>query len=177
MEGSTTKRLWTLSGYYEFTGEKDGDSFKVGQKGPNRLTFHDGHTIEWVNPVFKLSISGPRYMNYTGDITFYDKLNGRKATIIIDHTRQKSGWFGSVKRSGKVDDFEGVIYEINLDKFVELGMNAQKIYEWKHPTKLEEIKDIEKPICEIKGSWLKGIYIDGKAYWEQDDAKFLPTPQ
>ncbi len=58
-------------------------------------------------------------MNYTGDITFYDKLGGQKATVIIDHTRQKSGWFGSVKRSGKADDFEGLIYKINQDKFME----------------------------------------------------------
>lgn len=111
--------MWTLSGYYEFTGEKDGDSFKVGQKGPNRLDFHDGHRIEWVNPVFKLSVSGARYMSYTGDITFFDKIGGLKATIIVDYTRQKSGWFGSVKRSGKVDDFEGIIYSIDYDKFMD----------------------------------------------------------
>lgn len=109
--------MWKISGFYEFTGDKDGDNFKVGQKGPNRLEFHDGHKIEWVNPVFKLSISGSRYMNYTGDITFYDALNGRKATVIVDHTRKHSGWLGKVKRAGKVDDFEGIIYKLDRAKF------------------------------------------------------------
>lgn len=26
-----------------------------------------------------------------------------------------------------------------------------------------------KPICEIKGSWLKDLYIDGVKYWDIDE--------
>ena len=48
-------------------------------------------------------------MNYTGDITFWDKTHNRKATIIIDHTK-KVGFLGKAKRTGKLDEFEGIIY-------------------------------------------------------------------
>ena len=50
-------------------------------------------------------------MNYTGDITFYDEENRVKATIILDHTKEKS-FFGGTRRSGKTDDFTGIIYNI-----------------------------------------------------------------
>lgn len=116
-------------------------------------------------------------MSYTGDITFFDKIGGLKATIIVDYTRQKSGWFGSVKRTGKVDDFEGVIYSIDYDKFMDNGFHEQRIYEWKHPQKLEDIKDKAKVVSEIKGSWLKSLQFDGKTYWELDDKIYKPWPQ
>ena len=48
-------------------------------------------------------------MNYMGDITFWDKTNNRKATVIVDHTK-KVNFLGKTKRSGRVDDFEGIIY-------------------------------------------------------------------
>jgi hypothetical protein len=31
---------------------------------------------------------------------------------------------------------------------------------------LKNIKDLIKPICEIKGSWLKNLYIDGVKFWD-----------
>ena len=48
-------------------------------------------------------------MNFTGDITFWDKSYNRKATVIVDHTR-KSNFLGKTKRTGKIDDFMGIIY-------------------------------------------------------------------
>ena len=102
--------MWELSGFYEYTGNKDGKSFKIGQKGPNRLTFYDGHKIEWVNPIFKLSVRGPRYMNYVGDITFWDVDDMLKGTLIFDSSK-KGGW--KKTRTGKKDDFAGLIYKID----------------------------------------------------------------
>lgn len=33
---------------------------------------------------------------------------------------------------------------------------------------LKDIKDMVKPICEIKGSWLKNLIIDNKVFWDID---------
>ena len=116
-------------------------------------------------------------MNYTGDITFYDKENHVKATIILDHTKEKS-FFGSTKRSGKTDDFFGVIYNINDDAFKYQGFHEKKIYDWKHPSKIKDIKDMHgDPICKIEGSWLRNITFDSKEYWKMLDPTIKPHPQ
>jgi len=33
-------------------------------------------------------------------------------------------------------------------------------------TDLKQIKDMVKPICEISGSWLRSLVMDGKTYWD-----------
>jgi hypothetical protein len=34
---------------------------------------------------------------------------------------------------------------------------------------MNQIKDIVKPIAEIKGSWLKNLYIGEQKYWDIDE--------
>lgn len=44
-------------------------------------------------------------------------------------------------------------------------------------TELSKIKDIVKPICELQGSWLRNLVIDGKKYWDIEDdvpERFIP---
>lgn len=46
---------------------------------------------------------------------------------------------------------------------------------------MSEIKDIEKEICEINGSWLEKLVIGGKEYWnieknEPEHAIPIPNP-
>ena len=167
--------LWEVNGFYEFTGNKDGGNFKVGQRGPNRLTFHDGHHIQWVNPVFKLSISGPRMMSFSGTITFWDVTENKKAIIFLDHTKKK-GLFKTT-RTGKIDDFLGVLYEIDRKKFEELNLHRKKIYEWEAPSSLSRIPDIETELCKIEGSWLRSISFDGRVYWQMNKKKYKIAAQ
>lgn len=34
---------------------------------------------------------------------------------------------------------------------------------------LSKIKDMQKKICDIEGSWLRSLIIDGKKYWDIDE--------
>jgi hypothetical protein len=40
------------------------------------------------------------------------------------------------------------------------GKNATEI------TELKQCKDVVKKICDIEGSWLKSLVIDGKKFWD-----------
>ena len=84
---------------------------------------------------------GDKVLNIEGNMTFEDKKNGLKAYIFFKQKR--------------FDEFVGKIYKYDPI------LNLQK----KEPTKIAEIKDIQKEICNLQGSWLKELIIDGKEYW------------
>jgi len=63
----------------------------------------------------------------------------------------------------------GKIYNYNPD------LNLQK----KEPQKLNDIKDIQKEICSLHGSWLDSLIIDEKEYWnieKMEPYKAMPIP-
>ena len=74
-------------------------------------------------------------------MTFEDTENKIKAIIIFQHSRY--------------DKFIGKLYYYNSDQ------KSPK----KELTKLSEIKDIQKELCEINGSWLENLVIGCKEYW------------
>jgi hypothetical protein len=109
---------------------------------------------------------GDRTIEATGHIVFEDLTNNRKAVIIFS-TYKKTGFWRKTE-SGRKDEFNGLIYQcepiINPTATSKLlyGKNSTDISE------LKQIKDMVKPICEIQGSWLQSLRIDGKKYWDID---------
>lgn len=87
---------------------------------------------------------GDRTLNIEGTMIFEDAQNGLKAAIFFKHN--------------KFDRFIGKIY----------NYAPQKQLQTKEPTKMSDIKDIQKEICEISGSWLQNISIGNKDYWQID---------
>ncbi len=114
-------------------------------------------------------------MNFVGDITFYDRANGLKATIIMDYSKKKGYW--KKTRTGRADEFEGVIYKIDRTQFEKAGFHKKRIYEWEHPKSLAEIKDKGEEVSTITGSWLKEITFDSEQYWELGDRRYKLWPQ
>lgn len=109
---------------------------------------------------------GDRTIEATGSITFEDLTNNVKAVIIFS-TYQKSG-FWKKSESGRKDEFIGMIYQ--CQPILNPAASARQLYS-KHAEDLKDlknIKDMVKPICEIKGSWLHNLVIDRKKYWDID---------
>lgn len=157
-----------MSGYYEITGSMSANSLKSGLRGPNNLRFADGQHIRFRSPDFKLNgtVMGERSIEADGCIQFEDLTNNIKAVIVFS-TYKKSG-FWSIVESGQKDEYVGLIYQcepINPEQsFKQLfSKNSEEI------TDLSSIKDVVKPICELQGSWLKDLVIDGKKYWDIDE--------
>jgi hypothetical protein len=75
---------------------------------------------------------------------------------------KKRGFFSSRKKGTKIDDFEGLIYYI------------KKITKEKKITLLKDLIDIEKPIAQINGSWLKFLIISGTKYWDINEVQPMP---
>ena len=164
-------------GFYEFTGSMSANSLRSGLRGPNNIRFQDGQHIRFKSVDFKLggTVMGDRTIEATGHIVFEDLTNNRKAVIIFS-TYKKTG-FWTKKESGRKDEFTGLIYQcepiINPAATSKLlyGKNATDI------TDLKQIKDIVRPICEIQGSWLQSLRIDGRKYWDIDaDTPFRQIP-
>lgn len=142
------------------------NTLKSGLRGPNNIKFADGQHIRFKSADFKLggTVMGDRTIETTGHLIFEDLTNNRKAVIIFS-TYKKTGFWRKTE-SGKKDDFTGMIYKCEPFKNPEAttkliyGKNATEI------TELKQCKDLIKKICDIEGSWLKSLVIDGKKYWD-----------
>ena len=159
------------------TGSMGANHLKSGLRGPNNVKFADGQHIRFKSVDFKLggTVMGERTIEATGHIIFEDLTNNRKAVIVMS-TYKKTGFWKKTE-SGKKDEFNGIIYESepitnpNATSKLLYGKNATEI------TDLNQIKDMVKPICEIKGSWLRSLSIGGKKYWDIDgDLPFRQLP-
>jgi hypothetical protein len=109
---------------------------------------------------------GERTIEAEGNVVFEDVTNNRKAVIIFS-TYKKSGFFTTVE-TGQKDEYQGMIYEstpIQREDHTSslFAKNTMAV------TELSQLKDVVKPICDISGSWLKSLVIDGKAYWDIDN--------
>ena len=109
---------------------------------------------------------GDRTIEATGHIIFEDLTNNRKAVILFS-TYKKTGFWRKTE-SGRKDQLSGMIYQCdpinNPDASIKLlyGKNAAEI------TEIKQLKDVRKKICDIEGSWLHSLQIDGKKYWDID---------
>lgn len=110
---------------------------------------------------------GDRTIEATGSITFEDLTNNIKAVIVFS-TYQKSGFWRKTE-SGKKDEFNGVIY--HCQPIQNPAASAKSLYSKnaEDVKDLKNIKDMVKPICEIKGSWLHTLVIDGVKFWDIDE--------
>ena len=109
---------------------------------------------------------GDRTIEANGNVWFEDITNNIKAVIIMS-TYTKSGFWRKTE-SGKKDEYIGLIYEcqpiLNAQASAKLlfSKSANDIKD------LKNIPDLVKPICDIKGSWLHKLEIDGVKFWDID---------
>lgn len=145
------------------------NSLKSGLRGPNNIKFADGQHIRFKVPDWKLggTIYGDRTIEADGSVFFEDVTNNVKACIIFS-TYKKTGFWKKVE-TGNKDEYYGIIYQCqpikNIDASAKLlfSKTAEDISDFK------QIKDNVKTICDIKGSWLNYLEIDGKKYWDIDE--------
>jgi hypothetical protein len=145
------------------------NSLKSGLRGPNNIVFKDGHHIRFRIVDWKLggTVMGERTVEADGSMCFEDLTNNRKAVIIFS-TYKKSGIFKKTE-SGSKDHFKGMIYKCAPIKNIELASKNLYGKNYVDVKSLKDLKDVEKEICEISGSWLKNLVIDGKVYWDIDE--------
>lgn len=154
------------------------NSLRSGLRGPNNIKFADGHHIRFKSVDFKLggTVMGDRTIEACGHIIFEDLTNNRKAVIIFSTYKKSGGWFRSKQESGKKDEFTGIIY--NCEPINNPAATAKLLY-GKNATDITELKQIKdmvgKPLCEIQGSFLQSLKIDGREYWNID--KDIPYRQ
>ena len=149
-------------GNYEFVASLGANSLKSGLRGPNNIKFADGHHIRFKAPDFKLggTVMGERSIEATGNVFFEDLTNNYKAVVILG-TYQSTGFFKKTV-SGSKDEYKGLLYE--CEPILNIQASARMLYSKKaiEVTKLTDIKDLVRPICEINGSWLKNLVISNK---------------
>jgi Oxysterol-binding protein len=167
-------------GFYEFTGSMGANSLKSGLRGPNNVVFADGQHIRFRIIDWKLggTVMGERTVEADGSCFFEDLTNHRKAVIIF--STYKSSGFWKKTESGSKDEFQGMIYK--CQPILNPAASAKTLYSKSaHDVKdLKDLKDVVKPICNIKGSWLKNLTIDNKVYWDIDQDlpdRFKPCSQ
>lgn len=112
---------------------------------------------------------GERTVETTGSCTFEDLTNHRKAVTIMS-TFKKTGWVRNTS-TGSKDEIYGVIYD---SKHLSGDLKSiRKLYckEIEFVDDLKKMKDMKSQICELEGSWLTHLKIDGKLYWDVENDK------
>lgn len=118
-------------------------------------------------------ISGERTVEAYRNMYFEDLTNNIK--VVIAFSTHESKGLMKKKTKGCKDEFRGIIYQCKPFGH----MNSTKDLMNRFPT--EKIKDVVKmkdkdkikDIAEIEGSWLRGLSIGGKQYWNmQTDRPF-----
>lgn len=107
---------------------------------------------------------GDRTLNIDHHFTYTDEKNGFKCVLIFNPIIKEGGMFSSHTYAGKTDEFRGIIY-VRDKKIDSTGVKYKKI---------RDINDIRMHLCDIEGSWLKELIIDGKRYWNVDDEDQRP---
>jgi hypothetical protein len=154
---------YRMYGHHEYRGHVSTNGLGSEEYGPNMIEFKDGGKIEYWYPKFKIHglLMGDRTAYISEEMVFEDKENKLKAVLVFNYGKKK-GFFSSRKKGTKIDDVEGVIYKVKPNA------NA------KHHTKLKDLKNIEKKLCSITGSWLGSLRFDEKSYWSIDEVE-LPA--
>jgi len=110
---------------------------------------------------------GDRTIEATGNVWFEDLTNNRKAVVIFS-TYKKDGWWKKTE-SGKRDEFIGCIYECQPIGNPEASAKLLYYKGGEEIREISKIKDMVKPICDLSGSWLRNLVIDGVKYWDIDE--------
>ena len=158
--------LYTMSGYYEITGKMEFNTLISGLRGPNDLRFKDGHHIRFGYPSYRLggTVMGERSVELIGSCTFEDLTNNRKAVVIMN--TYKAGWLGAY--TGCKDEVEGIIYKSKELKGDAKSIKNNYSKDIKFVSDIKSVSDCVSKICDIRGSWLRELVIDNKAYWSID---------
>lgn len=148
---------YTMHAYHQFRINMSANTLVGQQDGPNTVEFPNGQKITFRYAKFKVHgvIFGKRRVYPSGVITFEDVQNRLRAAIVFNHGK-KRGFFGSRKAGTKIDDMEGILY------YAKKGSTQPKI------TQIKELTDVELPVGQISGSWLKSLNISGTIYWDID---------
>jgi len=152
------KNSYKMHGYYIYRVEMSTNSMKILQDGPNIVEFEDGHKIVFRYPSAKIHglMFGKRMVYPSGNMTFEDSQNSIRATIIFNHGKGR-GLFGFRKKKTKIDDFDGIMY------YRKEGTTMERVEE------LKDLKDVDKIITTITGSWLKCLKAGDDILWSIDE--------
>jgi len=165
-----------MYGYYEITGKMGPNNLVSGLRGPNNIVFKDGQHIRFGFPSYKLggTVMGERSIEIIGSSTFEDLTNNRKA-VVINNTYKKTGWIRSGS-TGSKDKMIGQIFDCSKPLTGD-AESIKKNYgkDMESVDDFKKLKHVKQKICDIDGSWLNSLQIDGKTYW---DIEFdVPTRQ
>jgi hypothetical protein len=149
------KNAYKIYGSITYNPKFSGNSLTLTPSGKRVLEFKDKQKIDIVQfPAFKLGglMMGERSFVMKTSIKLEDKKNLLRLVIIF-HGESKL-------KKEKKDRFEGIIYKYNPaipfpDKILSLA----------------DLKDVEKEIASIEGSWLEYMNIGGVQYWKLDNTK------
>lgn len=145
------------------------NSLTSGLRGPSTLRFKDGTQILFNAPDFKLggTVMGDRTIECVSSLVFHDAKNLLKAVVCLN-TYKESGMF-TKSVSGSRSGLEGFVYRVKAkDNGAPKFGKDQKL-----PESVKDIKDVEKQLSVISGSWLEAICFDGKPYWNIDQVSPL----
>jgi len=155
-----------MYGYYEITGKMGANNIVSGLRGPNNIVFKDGHHIRFGFPSYRLggTVMGERTIETIGSCTFEDLTNNRKAVMLMS-TFKKTGWIRSTT-SGSKDCMQGILYDSTPLSGDMASIKKNYARDIEFVDDLSKLKDVKKVICNIEGSWLSHLNIDGKTFWE-----------
>ena len=111
-------------------------------QGTARVSFHDGY-IEYTLPQISLDgiLVGDRVTEVIGDMKFIDEANGLECVLRFN-ANKKTGIDGLLQGTTESDKFRGTIVEKNAGK------------------------DNKKNVRVVEGSWLDGLYVEGRTIWD-----------
>lgn len=151
-------------GHYEYKMKIGPNSLTSDQDGPNVVEFNDGQKIVYRYPYVEIKglIFGDRVIYGTGNMVFEDFENNLRAVVVFDYGKKKN-MFSSRKKGTKRDEVDGLIYAPKKDV-----KNKKQVHS------ISDLKDVESPIAQVKGSWLTSIQIEGITYWDMDSIRPMP---
>ena len=147
------------------------NNFTSGLRGPNDIIFKDGHHVRFGFPSYKLggTIMGERTIETIGSCTFEDLTNDRKAVLLMG-TFKKTGWVRNTS-TGCKDEIYGIIYDSKHLSGDAHSIRKNYCKDIEFVDDLKKLKDVKKQLCEVSGSWLKELTIDGVKYWDMEEYK------
>ncbi len=148
---------YKMYGHYIYRIHMSGNTLEGQQEGPNVVEFSNGQKITFRYPKIKIHgmIYGKRMIYPSGVMTFEDPDNRLRAAVVFNHGKSR-GLFSSRKKGTKIDDFDGIMY------YAKRGSKMPKIEQ------LKELTDVERPVGQVTGSWLKSLKISGATFWDID---------
>ena len=153
--------IYKMHGRYVYKVRLSANTLEALQDGPNIIEFPNGQKVIFRYPKIKIHgmIFGRRTIYPSGVMYFEDPVNNLRAAVVFNYGKGR-GLFSSRKKGTKIDDFDGIMYHSKK------GMPQQNI------SQLKELKDVDKVVGQITGSWLKELKIAGSIFWNID--KVLP---